>query len=189
MGAAEALSGYDIEGNELALWERIVSGASELPWAKGLKALKGGRAVARVARTATGTAADVLPDAAGRLSHHAGAAPGKIGKPAEEAVSKHIGVPRNTGSGEVPQKRIPGSGKGGYRVPDFDPEITVKLRGSVVEVKNVKNLSMTQQLRDLLEEARKRGGILEIFTDHPGPKSDELFEALLKGDVKLTPIP
>lgn len=103
----------------------------------------------------------------------------------EEAVSAKIGVERNTGPG---QKTIPASGKAKYRVPDFDPDATIKARGTVVEVKNYTgDLRMSGQVRDLIKYAQERGVSLEIFTN--ATPVGELAKAVARGQVIITPIP
>ncbi len=91
-----------------------------------------------------------------------GAALARAGIRAEERVARNIGVRRNVGPGQV---RIPGTGKGGYRVPDFDPAATIAKRGTIVEVKDVRHLRPSRQLRDLVAEAQARGRQLEIRTN------------------------
>ncbi len=110
------------------------------------------------------------------------------GRVGEELVSAAIDVPRNIGPGRV---TTPGTGPGGFRIPDFDPNITVQTRGTVVEVKNVTNpLSDTPQLRDLQNTANNDFGVpLEIFTNSPpGPNSRLTGQADL-GNIIFSPIP
>lgn len=82
---------------------------------------------------------------------------------AEEAVSRSTGVPLNPqGPG---QQTIPGSGRGGVRVPDLKvrgQEGLVRLRGTIVEVKastgsTFGDLSHRSrpQIRDAVEDARR----------------------------------
>ena len=104
----------------------------------------------------------------------------------EEAVATEISVTRNAGPGRV---TVPGTGPGGYRIPDFPPEVTLGSRGSIVEVKNVKDLSITPQLRDLAEHARSQGGTLEIFTNAPIPRSGELRRLIDQKVVRIIPLP
>lgn len=55
----------------------------------------------------------------------------KAGLRAENKVAVRLGLPRNVGGhGRV---TIPGTGKGGYRVPDFDLAKTIPARGTLVE--------------------------------------------------------
>jgi RHS repeat-associated protein len=105
---------------------------------------------------------------------------------AEQRVSQLIGVPRNVAS---PLSRVNGTGLGGFRVPDFDPNITMAVRGSIVEVKNVQRLYITPQLRDLADEASKRRGFLEIFTNAPAPARGDLADLIRENIVRLRPIP
>jgi RHS repeat-associated protein len=104
----------------------------------------------------------------------------------EEAVANEIGVARNAGPGRV---TVPGTGRGGYRIPDFPPEVTLRVRGTVVEVKNVKNLSITPQLRDLARYAQARGATLEIFTNAPSPMSGQLRDLIAEKVVRIVPLP
>jgi RHS repeat-associated protein len=82
-----------------------------------------------------------------------GSALARSGLNAEQRVEQNIGVGRNAGVGRT---TIPGSGSGGFRVPDFNPTLTIAARGSVVEVKDVAQLSATPQLRDLVSYAQGR---------------------------------
>lgn len=112
--------------------------------------------------------------------------PAEKGAHAENAVSNHLGIPRNTGSGRA---TVPGTGRGGYRVPDFSPDRTINTRGTVVEIKNVQSLSITPQLRDLSSYAQSRNVPLEIFTNAPPPTRGELARLIEQNRVILTPIP
>ena len=106
---------------------------------------------------------------------------------AEGRVAQAIGVPRNIGHGRVIVH--PGSGPGGYRVPDFDPALTIAARGSIVEVKTGKRLYITPQLRDLAQYARQRQVKLEIFSNAPRPTRGELARLIKEELVILSPIP
>jgi hypothetical protein len=110
----------------------------------------------------------------------------RLGVTGEEAVSQSIGIARNVGPGRV---TIPGTGPGGYRVPDFDPNLTIGLRNSVVEVKNVQSLSITPQLRDLAAYADHNNVVLEIFTNAPTPTRGELARLIERNLVILRAIP
>lgn len=105
---------------------------------------------------------------------------------AEDAVSDLLVIPRNAGTGRV---TIPGSGPGGFRVPDFDPVLTIARRGTIVEVKDVARLSSTPQLRDLHDLAVREGVKLEIFTNAPLPSRGDLFKWFKAGDLILSPLP
>ncbi len=106
---------------------------------------------------------------------------------AEERVAKAIGIPRNI---TPPLGRVPGSGPGGYRHPDFDPALTIPLRGSVVEVKawTTRALYMTPQIRDFVA-ALPRRAILELFSDAPLPSRGRLADLIKREIVKVWPIP
>lgn len=104
----------------------------------------------------------------------------------EERVANEIGLPRNTGTG---RRTIPGSGPGRERIPDFNPDATIRTRGTIVEVKNVEKISISPQLRDMADYAQSRGVPLEIFTNAPKPSRGELRDLIDAGDVILTPIP
>ena len=110
----------------------------------------------------------------------------RMGEAGEVAVAREIRVSRNVGPGRV---TVRGTGRGGFRIPDFPPEITLRVRGSVVEVKNVKNLSITPQLRDLAAEARRHGATLEIFTNAPAPMRGELRDLIAAKVVRIVPLP
>ena len=109
----------------------------------------------------------------------------QAGKEGEEAVSQAIGVDRNAGPGRVV---VTGTGPGRFRIPDFPPDVTISFRGSVVEVKNVKGLSITPQLRDLAAYAQSRGATLEIFTNAPVPLRGEIADLIAIGVVSIRPI-
>lgn len=115
-----------------------------------------------------------------------GAGPPRKGADAEERVSKKIGIRRNVGPG---QEKIPSaSGAKKYRIPDFPPSITAVERGSIVEVKNVKNtVYITKQLDDLLAQAEEIGGRIELFTD--APIGGELLKYKARGLLLVHPIP
>ena len=114
-----------------------------------------------------------------------GAALARSGLAAELKVSARLGIPRNAGS---PRVTVPGTGPGGYRVPDFDPKLTMLARGSVVEVKALQNLSVTPQLRDLVNYAKSQGVPLEIFTNAALPKTGELANWIKAGQVIISPL-
>lgn len=125
----------------------------------------------------------VSTKASGSLS---GRALAMSGVPTEVRVSEYTGIPRNVGPGRV---TIPGSGKGGYRVPDFDPNASMALRGTCMECKDLGRLVSSPQLRDLQTNANNLGGPLEIWTNATLPKSGQLFDAIQAGDVITKPIP
>jgi RHS repeat-associated protein len=108
-----------------------------------------------------------------------------IGAAGEDAVAQVLGIGRNIGPGRV---TVPGTGRGGFRVPDFAPALTIRLRGTVVEVKNYAgDLYITQQLRDLIRYARSQGVPLEIFTN--ASVRGRLADLAAQGIVRITPIP
>ncbi len=127
-------------------------------------------------------AAETITASAGSRT---GAALARSGVAAEEEVATRIGVPRNVGATQV---EVPGTGPGGYRVPDFNPDRTILARGSVVEVKNVQELSATPQLRDLVTYAQGRGVPLEIFTNAKLPATGELANWIKAGQVIISPL-
>lgn len=128
----------------------------------------------------------LIPGGAGTLIRGLRGA-GAIGRAGEEAVSRLIGISRNVGARRA---TVPGTGSGGFRVPDFDPALTIASRGTVVEVKNVQGtLSISPQLRDLAAFANSRGVPLEIFTNAAEPSRGDLFNLIQSGRVILTPIP
>lgn len=116
----------------------------------------------------------------------AGAELAHAGVGAEESVSTSIGVARNVGRERA---TIPGSGSGGFRVPDFDPAQTIATRGSIVEVKDVRRLSSSPQLRDLVAYAESRNVPLEIFTNAPVPTRGEIPRWIARGRVVIQPLP
>ncbi|MGQ0837718.1 SpvB/TcaC N-terminal domain-containing protein [Actinokineospora sp.] len=120
-----------------------------------------------------------------RTGSQTGAALARSGVAAEQSVAARIGVARNVGTGRV---TVPGSGTGGYRIPDFNPAATIAARGTVVEVKAVQELSVTPQLRDLVTYARGQGVPLEIFTNARLPASGELVNWIRSGQVIISPL-
>ena len=87
---------------------------------------------------------------------------------------------------------VPGTGPGGFRVPDmkvFGPNASVAARGSIIEVKNVTRLYASRQLRDLVQIAEDFGCTVEIFTNATLPKTGKLAEWVEEGIVKIHPIP
>ncbi|MEE8584718.1 MAG: RHS repeat-associated core domain-containing protein [Acidobacteriota bacterium] len=87
----------------------------------------------------------------------------QAGNALEEAASEITGIPINRGPG---RGVVPGSGPGGFRVPDlkaFGELGSIKLRGSIIEVKDVKRLEGRKQIRDLIKVAKLRGLKVEIF--------------------------
>lgn len=129
--------------------------------------------------------ADRFGEAAGTTAR-VGADLARASEPAEKAVSELLGIPRNVGRGRV---IVPGSGPGGFRVPDFDPARTIATRGTIVEVKDVQRLSISPQLKDLAAEAIARDVQLEIFTNAPAPLRGELARLIEQRRVILTPLP
>ncbi|HEY4027422.1 MAG TPA: RHS repeat-associated core domain-containing protein [Candidatus Dormibacteraeota bacterium] len=144
----------------------------------GLAALAVGEAVLAVGRLLTAGEA-----AGGSMT---GAELAAAGLSAENRVSQAIGVARNVGPGRV---TIPGSGPGGFRVPDFNPAATIASRGTVVEVKDVASLSSSSQLSDMVAFARSQGVPLEIFTNAQLPNSGQLFNWIRSGQVIIRPLP
>lgn len=140
-------------------------------------ALKGADNAAAMARPGT--------PSGGSLS---GGALARAGRGAEDLVSARIGLPRNAGAGRV---TVPGSGAGGYRVPDFNPfgsTGTIATRGTVVEVKDVARLSSSPQLRDLVGFAQSQGVPLEIFTNAALPVRGQLAQWIRSGQVIISPL-
>jgi hypothetical protein len=115
-----------------------------------------------------------------------GSARALSGRAAEGAVSNSLGIPRNAGPG---RETIPGSGPGGYRVPDFPPSVTIQQRGSIIEVKDRQNLSITPQLQDLAEYARRNDLIIELYTNARLPQSGRLHDLIEEGVIVTAPIP
>jgi RHS repeat-associated protein len=120
-----------------------------------------------------------------RLRSLAGARLARLGIPAEEAVALELGLARNIGPGRV---TVPGSGPGGFRVPDFDPAETLRRFGVLVEVKGGSSpLGLTPQLRDLKEFADANNGILVIKTNRP--LRGELRDLVEERQIRVVPIP
>ncbi|HEX5084340.1 MAG TPA: RHS repeat-associated core domain-containing protein, partial [Blastocatellia bacterium] len=140
----------------------------------------------------------------------------EFARTAEEAVSRHTGVPLNPqGAGE---QTIKGSGPGGKRVPDLKvrgQQGSVRLRGSIVEVKasgieggKFGDLSSRSraQIMDAVKYARAlraRAGLVtdprvrellskahvEVFTDLEAPTRGKFADLVEEGLIKFKPIP
>jgi hypothetical protein len=111
------------------------------------------------------------------------------GRPAEDAVANMTGVRVNRGPG---RQVVPGTGIGGFRIPDmavFGPGASLEVRGTIIEVKNVTQLSGTRQIRDLADAANDLGGYLEIFTNARIPKSGVLRDLIDQGRVVIQSLP
>lgn len=134
---------------------------------------------------------------------------------AEDLISDHIGIPRNTlgKAGDT----IPGSGPGGVRYPEYPvngPNGTLAKRGSIVEVKashsgNPRSGLSTRdraQIRDYIEYARdlrRRAATetdpvlraqmekakVELFTDYPKPTRGEFKRYADEGILDWKEIP
>jgi hypothetical protein len=137
-----------------------------------------------------------------------------FGREAEEIVARRTGVELNVSGPE--QHRIPGTGRGGYRIPDFKiwgPAGSLYQRGSIIEVKasrgnkfgDLSSLSR-QQIRDgvtFVRELRasaksisdsKLKSILtqahvEVFTDLPMPELGEFSDLITENVLKWRKIP
>jgi hypothetical protein len=111
------------------------------------------------------------------------------GRPTEVSVSNATGIPLNQGPG---RQVVGGTGPGGFRIPDlkpFGPNASLAVRGSIVEIKNIKRLSATPQLIDLANEAHGAGGHLEIFTNATAPKKGKLANLIQQNKVVIRPLP
>lgn len=130
----------------------------------------------------------VRPSGAGGGSMRGGQL-AKAGRGAEEAVSGAVGIPINRGRGiDI----IPGSGVGGYRIPDlrvFGEGRSVAVRGSIIEIKDTTRLYCSKQIADLADYASQNGLTLEIFTNGRVPQSGRLPGYINRGIVKILPIP
>ena len=127
--------------------------------------------------------------AAGMSGTTGGRATAYSGRNAENAVSNATGVPVNRGAG---RQIVPGTGRGGYRIPDmqvFGPNASLSRRGSIIEVKNVSRLTGTKQIRDLAQAAQDIGGHLEIFTNASIPQKGNLARLIKSGHVVIRQIP
>jgi hypothetical protein len=130
----------------------------------------------------------------------------QFSREAEEIVSEATGVPRNQGPN---RQKIPGSGPGGFRIPDFPvrgPEGSVRQVGAVIEVKasrgtkfgDLSGLSR-QQIKDAVEFVRRlrgKAGLVKdpalkavvenahvkVFSDLPLPKRGT-FARLIKQEI------
>ncbi|MEX1027029.1 MAG: RHS repeat-associated core domain-containing protein, partial [Candidatus Paceibacterota bacterium] len=133
---------------------------------------------------------------------------------AEQIVSDATGIPRNPqGAG---QQTIPGTGRGGVRIPDLKvrgAQGSVRLRGSVVEVKASRGTTFgdlssrsRDQIRDAVDYVQRlrskaslvkdpefkdllRRARVEVFSDLPAPKSGEFADLLRDGLLEWKLIP
>ena len=103
----------------------------------------------------------------------------RCGDAAEATISKRTGIGRNIGLG---QQRIPGTGRGGYRVPDLKPngpDGSLAKRGSIMEVKDRKRVSSSPQIRDNVAVARAWKKIVELM-----PKTGDIARWIKEGILK-----
>jgi hypothetical protein len=114
------------------------------------------------------------------------AALARSGFGADQRVSQFIGIPRNVGPGQV---TIPGTGPGGYRVPDFNPTLRNATRGTAVEVKIRPGWGPHRSSGTWLTTFRGQNVPLEIFTNVSLPGSGDLFRWIRAGQVIIRPIP
>lgn len=129
----------------------------------------------------------------------------QFSREAEEIVSEAIGVPRNQGPN---RQKIPGSGPGGFRIPDFPvrgPNGSVRQVGAVIEVKasrgtkfgDLSGLSR-RHIKDAVEFVRRLQGkaglvkdpalkaVIEnahvkVFSDLPLPKRGAFADLIGEG--------
>ena len=71
----------------------------------------------------------------------------------------------------------------------FYDEGSINIRGTIIEVKDVKRISASGQLDDMITFAKQNHFRLEIWTDAPVPGTGRLKDAVDKGTVKFVPLP
>jgi hypothetical protein len=84
---------------------------------------------------------------------------------------------------------VPITVNGRTRIPDFNPHVTMRTRDSVVEVKDVKRIYASSQLRDLHAYATARNKKLELFTNARIPPTGNLARWKDAGTLVVHPIP
>ena len=167
---------YAAEGNTL---DASLSFAALVPVAG--SAATGGKLVVHGADAARG--ADTVGAARATDRVAGGAVNVRNGVAAENAVASSLGVPRNAGPGRVTYTMPNGQ----VRVPDIDPRHTP---GELVEVKFSRGpdpLYVSDQLRDLVTEARRTGRVPVIYTNRP--LRGTLLDLADRGRVVIRPIP
>ena len=105
------------------------------------------------------------------------------GAAAELRVADFLGVPRNVGPGRVTYTMPNGQ----VRIPDIDPRLTP---GELVEVKFSRGpdkLYISDQLRDLVAEARRTGVKPVLYTNRP--TAGTLEDLDIRGIIDVRPIP
>jgi hypothetical protein len=137
----------------------------------------------------------------------------QFAREAEEIVSDVTGLPRNEGPR---RQKIPGSGKKGFRIPDFPvrgPQGSVRQRGTIIEVKASRDKKFgklsglsRQQIRDAVEFVRSlrdkaslvkdptfksllENAHVEVFSDLPQPTRGEFWKLMRKGVLDWKAIP
>lgn len=138
----------------------------------------------------------------------------QFARSAEEVVSEATGVPLNPRGPQ--EQRIPGTGPGGYRVPDLKPsgpEGSILNRGTIIEIKassdkKFKSLSArsrrqildaVKRVNRLREKARfvkdpAKSALLErahveVFTDLDPPQTGKFFDLIEKRLIRWKRIP
>jgi hypothetical protein len=112
-GAGDAIKGA-IRGGRKAAGEVLEEGAEQAARVARESTEEASTTAAR--RTSAGeTTATIDSSRGGRRSI-------ETGRAGEESVSRDIGIERNVGPGRA---TVPGTGRGGFRIPDFPPEVTI----------------------------------------------------------------
>jgi RHS repeat-associated protein len=157
---------------------RIITGYDPLRDERVSNAARTGEALFAIG---AGTVAAIL----GRLK---GGALARAGREAEDTVSGWTGIPVNRGPG---LDIVPGTGVGGYRIPDlrvFGDGGSVAVRGSIVEVKDTTRLYCSKQIEDLLRYTSSNNLKLELYTNAT-TVSSILREYEKAGRLIIHPIP
>jgi hypothetical protein len=99
-----------------------------------------------------------------------GRAPVHAGRAGKETASRAIGVDRNVGPGRV---TVPGTGPGGFRIRDFPPEVTIRVRGSVVTSRSRVSRVSRSRRSSAISPPMLRAGARH---SRPSPTRPRLFE-------------
>ncbi|MEV5576637.1 putative toxin [Spirillospora sp. NPDC052269] len=104
----------------------------------------------------------------------------RLGLEGESAVSKILGVAKNT-------RQFPSaSGRAAHRIPDFLDHAN----GKLVEVKNVRYMYLSSQLKDDLEIAKSLGGYkIQLWVRETTQLSGPLKELVRSGQIELEYLP
>ncbi|QDT69091.1 hypothetical protein MalM25_20180 [Planctomycetes bacterium MalM25] len=187
--AYEVFSGVNMYGEELSYLERVGSAIGLIPGGKTFtKAASGlgmgGSAVNQMVRRSDGLtkqADNALGSATKQASGTAkpvAAGVGKVDAPRGGAGPVRVGQAGEAAVGNIgPKTKVSINGRN--RIPDG---VT---RDAVSEVKNVKKLSFTRQLRDYVDYAKQEDKRFDLYVRRSTELSGPLVDARNRGDINI----